>query len=61
MSKPVAALGALRLIEDGQLSLDEDVNRWLKEWKVPENDFTKDEKVTLRRILSHSAGLTRRA
>ena len=61
VSKPVAALGALRLIEDGQLSLDEDVNRWLKEWKVPENDFTKDEKVTLRRILSHSAGLTRRA
>ena len=58
VSKPVAALGALRLVEDGRLSLDQDVNRWLKEWKVPENDFTKDEKVTLRRILSHSAGLT---
>jgi len=58
VSKPVAALGALRLVEDGRLSLDEDVNRRLKEWKVPENDFTKDEKVTLRRILSHSAGLT---
>jgi len=58
VSKPVAALGALRLVEDGRLSLDEDVNRWLKQWKVPENDYTKDEKVTLRRILSHSAGLT---
>jgi len=58
VSKPVAALGALRLVEDGRLSLDEDVNRWLKQWKVPENDFTKDEKVTVRRILSHSAGLT---
>src|SRR2546425_722682 len=58
ISKPVAALGALRLVKDGRLSLDEDVNRWLKQWKVPENDFTKDEKVTLRRILSHSAGLT---
>jgi CubicO group peptidase (beta-lactamase class C family) len=46
------------LVEDGRLSLDQDVNRWLKQWKVPENDFTKDEKVTLRRILSHSAGLT---
>jgi CubicO group peptidase (beta-lactamase class C family) len=30
----------------------------LQTWKVPENEFTKDEKVTLRRILSHSAGLT---
>jgi len=58
ISKPVAALGALHLVMDGRLSLDEDVNRWLKTWKVPENDFTKSEKVTLRRILSHSAGLT---
>ncbi len=58
ISKPVAALGALRLVEDGRFSLDDDVNRWLKQWKVPENNFTKDEKVTLRRILSHSAGLT---
>jgi CubicO group peptidase (beta-lactamase class C family) len=58
ISKPVAALGALRLVEDGRLSLDDDVNRRLKGWKLPENDFTKDEKVTLRRILSHSAGLT---
>lgn len=57
VSKPVAALGALRLVEDGRLSLDEDVNRRLKEWKMPENEFTKHEKVTLRRILSHSAGL----
>jgi CubicO group peptidase (beta-lactamase class C family) len=58
VSKPVAALGALRLVEDGRLSLDEDVNRKLKRWQVPENEFTRDEKVTLRRILSHSAGLT---
>lgn len=58
VSKPVAAVGALRLVDDGRLSLDGNVNQWLKQWKVPENQFTKDEKVTLRRILSHSAGLT---
>jgi hypothetical protein len=58
VSKPVAALGALRMVEDGRLSLDEDVNRKLKRWQVPENEFTKNEKVTLRRIVSHSAGLT---
>ena len=34
VSKPVAALGALRLFEDGRLSLDEDVNRWLKQRKL---------------------------
>jgi CubicO group peptidase (beta-lactamase class C family) len=58
ISKPVAALAALRLVEQGKLALDEDVNAKLASWKVPENDFTKTEKVTLRRLLSHSAGLT---
>ena len=54
----MAATGALLLVEQGKLSLDEDVNLKLKTWKVPENEFTKNEKVTLRRLMSHSAGLT---
>ena len=58
ISKPVAALGALHLVEQDHLSLDADVNTKLQTWKVPENEFTKDEKVTLRRLLSHTAGLT---
>ncbi len=58
VSKPIAAAGALNLVEQGRLSLDDDVNQSLKTWKVPENDFTRDQKVTLRRIMSHSAGLT---
>jgi CubicO group peptidase (beta-lactamase class C family) len=58
ISKPVAATGALWLVEHGKLSLDENVNQKLKSWQVPDNEFTKDQKVTLRRILSHSAGLT---
>lgn len=58
ISKPVGALATLRLVQEGKLNLDENVNDKLREWKVPENQFTKTEKVTLRRILSHSAGLT---
>ncbi len=58
ISKPVAAAGALYLVEQGKLSLDEDVSQKLKSWKVPDNEFTKDQKVTLRRLMSHSAGLT---
>ncbi len=58
ISKPVAATGALHLVEHGTLSLDESVNEKLKTWKVPENEFTKNEKVTLRRLMSHTAGLT---
>lgn len=58
ISKPVAAMAALRLVEEGEIGLDEDVNLYLKDWQVENNAFTEEEKVTLRRILSHTAGLT---
>lgn len=56
VSKSLTAFGALLLVQQGKISLDEDVNSYLKSWKVPDNAFTELEKVTLRRLLSHSAG-----
>src|SRR5713101_3278460 len=58
ISKHVAAMVALHLMDLEKLALDEDVNRKLRSWNVPENDFTNSEKVTLRRLLNHGAGLT---
>lgn len=58
ISKPVAATGMLRLVERGTLQLDTDVNRYLTTWKVPDDEHTEREKVTLRRLASHTAGLT---
>ncbi len=58
ISKPIAATRALQLAEQGRLDLDNNVNDVLRSWKVPENEFTTKEKVTLRRLLNHSAGLT---
>jgi CubicO group peptidase (beta-lactamase class C family) len=58
VSKPVTALAAMRLVQEGRLQLDENVNDKLLSWKVPDNAFTAREKVTLRRLLSHSAGLS---
>ena len=58
ISKPVAALAALKLVESGSVDIDEDVNIYLKEWNIPENDFTQEEKVTLKRLLTHTAGMT---
>ena len=57
ISKPVAALAVLRLAQSGKLSLDGDVNQYLKSWKVPENGFP-ETKVTLRGLLTHTAGTT---
>jgi CubicO group peptidase (beta-lactamase class C family) len=58
ISKPVAAMTILKKVEQGKLSLDEDVNARLVSWKLPENEFTAKKKVTLANLLSHTAGLT---
>lgn len=58
ISKPIAALAALQLVEQGKLDLDEDVNTYLQSWKLKENKYTLTEKVTLRRLLTHTAGMT---
>ncbi len=58
ISKSITALGILLLVQEGKIDLDVDVNQYLKSWHLPDNEFTVTEKVTLRRVLSHSAGLT---
>ncbi|HEX2036808.1 MAG TPA: serine hydrolase [Chloroflexota bacterium] len=57
ISKAVAAAVALCLVQEGSLDLDEDVNRYLTSWKVPANGAWQP-RVTLRQLLSHTAGLT---
>jgi CubicO group peptidase (beta-lactamase class C family) len=57
ISKPTAAMGVLRLVQDGKLSLDADVNTFLKSWKLPAGDHTRDRLVTIRSLLSHTSGL----
>jgi CubicO group peptidase (beta-lactamase class C family) len=58
ISKPVAALVALSLVQEGRMSLDRPVNDYLTGWRVPESELTADSAVTLRGLLTHSAGLT---
>jgi CubicO group peptidase (beta-lactamase class C family) len=57
ISKSVTAFAVLRLVEDKHLDLDRDVNDYLKSWKVPDSPLMQAEKVTIRRLLSHTAGL----
>jgi len=58
ISKPVSAMGALVLVEEGKLKLDADINAYLKSWKVPASAHTAKTPVTLEELLSHTAGLT---
>jgi len=58
ISKPVAAMGALKLVEEGKIGLDENIDTVLTTWKLPENELTAGHPVTLRELLSHSGGTT---
>lgn len=58
ISKPVAAVGAMRLVQDGKLALDQPVNEQLESWRIPDNEFTAQVPVTLTHLLSHTGGLT---
>lgn len=58
ISKPVTAAAALALAQAGAIDLDADVNLLLKSWKIPANPYTDTSKVTVRRLLNHSAGIT---
>lgn len=58
ISKSVSTMAALKLVQDGKMSLDENINHTLSSWQLTENSFTTDAKVTLKRLISHTAGTT---
>ncbi len=57
ISKPIAAIAVLRLVEQGKLKLDGPVNEQLKSWQIPETPVTKKTPIELKHLLSHHAGL----
>lgn len=58
ISKPVAAMAALHLVQTGKLSLDTDINQALTSWHIPSSTLAPDATVTLRELLTHTAGMT---
>jgi CubicO group peptidase (beta-lactamase class C family) len=56
ISKPVMAMAAVRLAQEGRLSLDQDINSLLKSWQVPASELTRTQPVTPRALLSHTSG-----
>ena len=56
-SKSISAWGAMRLVDDGKIELDDPVDRKLTRWHLPPSSYSNNG-VTLRRLLSHTAGLS---
>ena len=61
ISKLVAAVVALKLVEQGKLTLDAPINTYLRSWQLGENDKTRQTPVTLRLLLSHRGGTSQSA
>lgn len=57
VSKSLAAWGVMKLVEDGKIELDAPIDRYVKRWHLPESQYDSDG-VTIRRLLSHTAGLS---
>jgi len=57
VAKPISAAATLTLVQQDLLNLDDEVNKRLKSWQIPENEYASIEKIKLRHLLSHSAGL----
>lgn len=57
VSKTVSAMLALRLVANGTIALDDPVNSRLTSWKLPDSVAGGAKPVTIRHLLSHSAGL----
>ncbi|AZQ59336.1 class A beta-lactamase-related serine hydrolase [Maribacter sp. MJ134] len=57
LSKFVSAIGVMKLVQDGKLDLDVPIDQYLTRWHLPKSGFD-NSKVTVRRLLSHTAGLT---
>jgi len=56
ISKSVTAWAVMKLVEEGQIGLDEPVENHLTRWQFPNTEFS-TEKVTVKKLLSHNAGL----
>ena len=57
-SKPITASAAVQMAQQGRLGLDRPVNDQLTSWRIPDNAFTQGHPVTVREVLTHTAGLT---
>ncbi len=58
ISKSLNGMTLMKLVQDGKIELNPDINTYLSSWKFPYDDVSKGKKITVGNLLSHTAGLT---
>jgi CubicO group peptidase (beta-lactamase class C family) len=57
VSKSLNAVGVLKLVQDKKINLYADINDYLTSWKFTYDSLSKDKKISVANLLSHTAGL----
>jgi len=58
ISKSINSLGILKLVQEGKLDLNSDINNYLTTWKFPYDSLSKGKKISIANLLNHTAGLS---
>lgn len=58
ITKSFTGIAIMRLVQEGKLSLTNDIRNYLKTWTFPDNDSSKNKLITFKNLLSHTAGLS---
>ncbi|MEZ4997526.1 MAG: serine hydrolase [Bacteroidales bacterium] len=58
ISKSLNGVGVMKLVQEGKIDLNRDINEYLKTWKFPYDSVSKGKPITIAELLSHTAGLT---
>jgi CubicO group peptidase (beta-lactamase class C family) len=58
ISKSINGMAVLKLAQEKKLDLNSDINKYLVSWKFPYDSVSKEKKITILNLLSHSAGLS---
>jgi len=58
VGKSIHAMATMKLVQDGKLDLNRDINDYLRSWKFPYDTASHGKKITTRELLGHMAGLS---
>ena len=58
ISKSLNSLALLKLVQQGKIDLETDINHYLKTWKFSYDSLSNNKKINLANLLSHTAGLS---
>lgn len=58
ITKPITAMTVMKKVQDNSISMTGDIDKQLISWHIPDNNFSKKNPITVKNLLSHTAGVS---